>query len=121
MREKLIELIKSVYVNIPPQIYRAVVDDTAAAVIADHLLACGVIVLPCKVGDEVWVKGHRFPAEVECIDITEYEKAEGPVWPTEMARRDCKSFFELPEGLCTCRALKRLYCNFEKCKFYKRK
>lgn len=50
-----------------------------------------------------------------------YEKAEGPVWPTEMARRDCKSFFELPEGLCTCRALKRLYCNFEKCKFYKKK
>jgi len=65
-REKLVELIGSVYVNIPPQIYRAVVDDTAAAVIADHLLAHGVIVLPCKVGDTVYSKDGK---ECEIMDI----------------------------------------------------
>ena len=42
MREKLIALIGNTYVAIPPQIYRAVADDTAAAVIADHLIANGV-------------------------------------------------------------------------------
>ena len=41
-REKLVELIKrNPYANTPDSL-------------ADHLLAHGVIVLPCKVGDEVW-------------------------------------------------------------------
>lgn len=41
-REKLIELIRNTYVSIPPHVYKAAVDDTATAVIADHLLANGV-------------------------------------------------------------------------------
>lgn len=40
-REKLVELIEQVY-------YCSIEE------LADHLLANGVIVLPCKVGDEVW-------------------------------------------------------------------
>ena len=44
MRETLIALIRNTYVSIPPLTYRAVMDDTAAAVIADHLLANGVVV-----------------------------------------------------------------------------
>lgn len=68
-REKLVELIRNVYVNIPPQIYRAVVDDTAAAVIADHLLANGVVVPPCKVGDVVFAikDGAIFSGEVRYV------------------------------------------------------
>lgn len=40
-REKLVELIEQVY-------YCSIEE------LADHLLANGVIVLPCKVGDTVW-------------------------------------------------------------------
>lgn len=41
-REKLVELIKrNPYANTPDSL-------------ADHLLAHGVIVLPCKVGDDLW-------------------------------------------------------------------
>lgn len=40
-REKLVELIEQVY-------YCSIEE------LADHLIANGVIVLPCKVGDEVW-------------------------------------------------------------------
>lgn len=43
-REKLVGLIRNCYVSIPPRTYRATTDDTAAVVIADHLLAHGVTV-----------------------------------------------------------------------------
>ena len=38
---------------------------------AEYLLASGVVVLPCKVGDTVWIKGEKFPAEIEYIKHTE--------------------------------------------------
>ena len=30
-----------------------------------------LVVLPCKVGDTVWIKGDKFPAEIEEIRITD--------------------------------------------------
>lgn len=40
-----------------------------AEVIADHLLANGVIVPPCKVGDDVWVIDYECgePIDVSCV------------------------------------------------------
>lgn len=67
-REKLKELIA----NIPPVIfngdeYQVEVTEEYARHIADHLLANGVIVPPCKVGDRVWAvrdyKGHKHAQE----------------------------------------------------------
>ena len=43
-REKLTELIRTAYVTIPPHVYKAAVDDTAAAVIADVLISNSVVV-----------------------------------------------------------------------------
>ena len=43
-REKLINWIRYTYVSNPPYTYKATVDDTADAVIADMLIANGVVV-----------------------------------------------------------------------------
>ena len=43
-REKLINWIRNTYVSNPPYTYKATVDDTADAVIADYLIANGVVV-----------------------------------------------------------------------------
>lgn len=51
----------------------------------------------------------------------EYSAADGPVWPTERTRFDCRSIMDRGDGLYSCRALRKLYCNFEKCKFFKPK
>lgn len=51
MREKLIELLK----ELETEKYLDTYEEQA-----DHLIACGVIVLPCKVGDTVWVIDERF-------------------------------------------------------------
>lgn len=59
-REKLVELIH----------HCTSCEECHDSDIADHLIAHGVIVLPCKVGDTVWIKGYRFLAEIECINIT---------------------------------------------------
>ena len=48
-REKLVELLTA-YFGVDPAYY-----GIEAAHLADHLLAHGVIVLPCKVGDTVYV------------------------------------------------------------------
>ena len=64
MREKLIELFFDYQEK-----YNSLVPSKDG--LADHLLANGVIVLPCGAGQEVWISGHRFPAEIECINITE--------------------------------------------------
>ena len=47
MRERLVELIKQT------------VHPYFAEEIADNLLANGVVVLPCKVGDKVYIKNHE--------------------------------------------------------------
>ena len=43
----------------------------AAEIIADHLLANGVIVPPCKVGDEIWVVEYEDdePVDVSCVQF----------------------------------------------------
>lgn len=53
MRDRLIELIKTAEINEPP-IHRKIVDFAEVKQLADHLLANGVIVPPCKVGDKVY-------------------------------------------------------------------
>ena len=55
MRDRLIELLKETF-----EYTRGVcIDfDEAAEINADHLLANGVIVPPCKVGDTVWFELH---------------------------------------------------------------
>jgi len=59
MKERLIELLNDVgdnVINIPT--------DNFIESLADHLIANGVIVPPCKVGDTVWAirdyKGHKY-------------------------------------------------------------
>lgn len=74
MRERVIKLIQSS------------VDGCArhwAEVIADHLLANGVIVPPCRVGDTVYSYLHRwreedgiFPYQITNITITQNKKGE---------------------------------------------
>lgn len=61
MREKLIELLMTT-----PTDYEG---NRGVGVIADYLLANGVIVLPCKVGDTVYVISRRdiVPLKVDSI------------------------------------------------------
>lgn len=45
--------------------------------IADHLLKNGVIVLPCKVGDSVWVNSQTLPSSINtwsCTKTLEYDE-----------------------------------------------
>ena len=60
-RERLIELLQ----NVPSQY----VGSRGVGTIADYLLANGVIVLPCKVGDTVYVKWSSkiYPAKVYAL------------------------------------------------------
>lgn len=64
MRDRLIELLKSPHkaeqlrqMGVTIGKYE---DDCVEAMIADFLLANGVIVPPCKVGDVVWVNWERY-------------------------------------------------------------
>ena len=63
MRDRLVELL-SYFADGYKAENRHVVPYTKVCDIADHLIANGVIVPPCKVGDEIWV--------VEEDDITCY-------------------------------------------------
>lgn len=81
MREKLIELLRD---------WEADIADTTFDRIADHLLANGVIVLPCKVGDTVWdiSKGRVIELKIMHIEVYEngivlqYGRDECEVFPT---------------------------------------
>ena len=75
MRDRLIALIRSIP-NMEPQCRGRAQGKTylTAAHIADHLLANGVIVPPCKVGDRVWVHiglGNIIAAIVTRVETTE--------------------------------------------------
>lgn len=55
-REKLVELLRQCVtqnITTDPDIWDGIVDVNYGG-IADHILANGVIVLPCKVGDDLW-------------------------------------------------------------------
>jgi hypothetical protein len=69
MRDRLIELIKQAKKHTK----NANSDIERNMIFADYLLANGVIVPPCKVGDKVWTKyGYTF--EVEGIEILKDKK-----------------------------------------------
>lgn len=62
MREKLIELIREAFQ--PCEMYRAML-------IADHLIANGVVVLPCKIGDDIWwIDAETYSVECEKNGVT---------------------------------------------------
>lgn len=65
MREKLIELLKDggnecSKIFCKDCQYYAEIGKCKENIIADHLLANGVIVLPCKVGDTVWFVDRKY-------------------------------------------------------------
>ena len=53
-REKLVELLCQATFGVNKQTIESYLPPSAIAEVSDHLLANGVIVLPCKVGDTVW-------------------------------------------------------------------
>lgn len=60
MREKLIEIL----FNMPGYI-------TGTEGLADHLIANGVVVLPCKIGDDIWwIDAERWSVECEKNAVT---------------------------------------------------
>ena len=61
MRDRLIELVKGT-----PDVWGS---DLACEMIADHLLANGVIVSPCKVGDKVYKISRNKVKECEVVFI----------------------------------------------------
>lgn len=77
MRERLIEIFKQAdekafeYIRENDHMDFIPTKDEIAGVYADHLLANGIIVPPCKVGDIVWVAnksvGKAFFNRVVCI------------------------------------------------------
>lgn len=76
MREKLIELVGSTeYGN--GSLVGKNFQEGFIAKIADHLLANGVIVLPCKVGDTVWEVHNNTDA---CSDCHDYCAGFGDAW-----------------------------------------
>lgn len=73
MRDRLIDLLRSIP-NMEPQIRGRQQGKTAyiAAHIADHLLANGVIVPPCKVGQTVYVPWrYAFQRGIAIVEVKE--------------------------------------------------
>ncbi len=73
MRNKLIELLLACDEN-----FGVLTNEQDANIIADFLLANGIIVSPCKVGDTVWFNTYKNsatvcvgiqPHTVDCIDV----------------------------------------------------
>ena len=55
MRDRLVELLKGAEKKVMEKVSAPLSLDEWIGIYADHLLANGVIVLPCKVGDTVWL------------------------------------------------------------------
>lgn len=67
MKEKLVELLRQCVmqnVTIDPDCWDAIIDVDYAEM-ADSLMESGVVVLPCKVGDTVWVINRHMNAVFE--------------------------------------------------------
>ena len=60
MRDRLIELLKGAETKVAEILSRPLALEEWLGVYADHLLADGVIVPPCKVGDTVFYPFHRY-------------------------------------------------------------
>lgn len=59
-RDKLIELLKGAENKVGEVLTKALDLDEWLSIYADYLLANGVIVPPCKVGDKVWYLHQRY-------------------------------------------------------------
>lgn len=69
MKDRLIELIKHIPYGVS---VGAKFEQHFCEKVADHLLANGVIVPPCKVGDTLWVNWLRFKEKYETHPVTVY-------------------------------------------------
>ena len=77
-RERLIELLRETF-----EYTRGVcIDfDEAAEINADHLIANGVVVTPCKVGDTVWMPWEWNGAKgIACLKVTTISNIFGFGW-----------------------------------------
>lgn len=115
-RERLIELIGKVEINekmltsdgeFITSIHRRIVDRSEVKLLADHLLANGVIVPPCKVGDlPDRIFSHNAIISI-WVDVPEEHYAQrlwrGMAWdiPEEYKEMPFKEIFgSIPESLC---------------------
>ena len=67
-RERLIELLKGAETKVTERLSAPLALEEWLGIYADHLLANGVIVPPCKVGDTVWFNTFKKNATV-CVGI----------------------------------------------------
>ena len=74
MRDRLTELVRDASAKWYREAVEGTTEKTSSAYIADHLLANGVIVPPCKVGDTVYYLPHIaiFEATVISIEVNYY-------------------------------------------------
>lgn len=70
MRDRLIELSKKAHSEWLKKEYDHEIDKSLGEYVADYLLANGVIVLPCKVGDTVYQTDGIRIYELEIFDIS---------------------------------------------------
>ena len=80
MRDRLIELLKGAEGKVTETLSVALPLDEWLGIYADHLLANGVIVPPCKVGDTVYVIFSQFRNEIAKCRIDEFCIQEDGKW-----------------------------------------
>lgn len=100
MKEKLIELLMSAEINAEEQgFFNCHKSKVKAECIADYLLANGVIPLPCKVGDTVYI-----PWEYDCTNGVAFSEVEKIVFYTPNVPRifikDLESDMPMPSNFC---------------------
>ena len=88
MRDRLAELIADSF-GVDPAYF-----DVDQFALADHLLANGVILPPCKVGDTVWFISHKY--NILTHDWTGYVN-EGYVKAIKLSSRPTKITVEYPD------------------------
>ena len=95
MRDRLIELLEA-----EGGFSRYMTDDERRAKLADHLLAAGVIVPPCKVGDVVEHCGILYRCDRAEYYVDEGKEPYWRYWATPIdADVDCLWFFS--DAICT--------------------
>jgi len=114
MRERLIELIKESFDKPKYEFYtggrNCAKGYVSAQTIADYLLDNGVIVLPCKVGDTVYVIENTFGNDYTTAYIAEYELTEisydGRLWTGEFFQFGKEAFTTKEEAEAKLKELK---------------
>ncbi len=103
MRDRLIELLNECQHAYDIEVGEAIMEKRKPigenALYADHLLANGVVVLPCKVGDFVWAKAFWWRDfadiivyQITNISITQNKKGEWTKRYRAMRFKDGKTF-----------------------------